>query len=395
MNLHPVILLVFVFAVGCCIGSFLNVVIYRLPREKSLVTPPSSCPSCGRHIQFYDNIPLVSWLVLRAKCRYCKAPISPRYFVIELLTGLVFLGLFILYFVWPVRHIEIEGQMGVAAFFRGGWLIYLIHIILLSSLIAVSAVDLELWLIPIVVCWFATLAAIIGSGIAPFIISRASLTGKYVVYPFPTAGQNTAALAAGAAVGLVISIILVETGLIKASYEGREECENPDNEKPPQEPIFSDRLEICREILFLLPIIICSAVFYWFAKSVIGAWWTKFLAYPAVSGVFGSLWGFFIGCTVVWATRILGTLAFGREAMGLGDVHLMGSAGAVLGAMPVVAAFFIAPFFGLGWVTIQMFSKNVRQIPYGPFLSLGILAVMIFHDRILDIWQLYRVSFGI
>jgi len=60
---------VFTFAFGCCIGSFLNVVIYRLPRDKSLVTPPSACPSCGKHIHFYDNIPLFSWLFLGQKCR--------------------------------------------------------------------------------------------------------------------------------------------------------------------------------------------------------------------------------------------------------------------------------------------------------------------------------------
>lgn len=69
--------LVFLFAFGSCIGSFLNVVIYRLPRDKSIVTPPSSCPSCGRRIPFYDNIPLVSWLVLRARCRFCGAGFRP------------------------------------------------------------------------------------------------------------------------------------------------------------------------------------------------------------------------------------------------------------------------------------------------------------------------------
>ena len=68
--------------------------------------------------------------------------------------------------------------------------------------------------------------------------------------------------------------------------------------------------------------------------------------------------------------------------MGLGDVHLMGAAGAVIGPVFVVVAFFIAPFFGLGWAGFQMFFKKIRQIPYGPFLSLGLLAVMILHDRI-------------
>jgi leader peptidase (prepilin peptidase) / N-methyltransferase len=85
---------------------------------------------------------------------------------------------------------------------------------------------------------------------------------------------------------------------------------------------------------------------------------------------------------VVWGTRVLGTLAFGKEAMGLGDVHLMGAAGAFLGPLMIVVAFFAAPFFGLAWAAVQMISRKTRQIPYGPFLSLGILTVMILHDRL-------------
>ncbi len=86
-------------------------------------------------------------------------------------------------------------------------------------------------------------------------------------------------------------------------------------------------------------------------------------------------------------TRILGTLGFGKEAMGLGDVHLMGAAGAVVGPVMVVIAFFIAPFFGLGWALFQMIFKKIRQIPYGPFLSLAVLTIMILHD-----WILARVN---
>jgi leader peptidase (prepilin peptidase) / N-methyltransferase len=82
------------FALGLCFGSFLNVCIYRLPLGKSVVTPRSACPHCGDLIPLYHNIPVLSWLILRGKCRSCKAPISPRYLVIELLTGLLFLGCF-------------------------------------------------------------------------------------------------------------------------------------------------------------------------------------------------------------------------------------------------------------------------------------------------------------
>jgi leader peptidase (prepilin peptidase)/N-methyltransferase len=85
-------LAVAIFAYGLCFGSFLNVCIYRLPLGRSVVTPRSACPHCGDPIPLYHNLPVVSWLILRGKCRSCQQPISPRYLVIELLTGLLFLG---------------------------------------------------------------------------------------------------------------------------------------------------------------------------------------------------------------------------------------------------------------------------------------------------------------
>jgi len=80
-----------IFALGLAFGSFLNVCIYRLPRGISVVSPRSSCPNCKNTISFYDNVPIVSWLILRGRCRHCQARISPRYLVVELLTGLLFL----------------------------------------------------------------------------------------------------------------------------------------------------------------------------------------------------------------------------------------------------------------------------------------------------------------
>jgi len=80
-----------IFVLGLCFGSFLNVCIYRLPLGISAVTPRSACPKCKHGIALYDNMPVLSWLILRGRCRYCKAKISPRYLIIELLTGLLFL----------------------------------------------------------------------------------------------------------------------------------------------------------------------------------------------------------------------------------------------------------------------------------------------------------------
>ena len=80
------------FALGLIFGSFLNVCIYRLPRGLSVVSPGSACPNCGKGIRPYDNIPVLSWIILGAKCRNCKARITARYATVELITGLAFLG---------------------------------------------------------------------------------------------------------------------------------------------------------------------------------------------------------------------------------------------------------------------------------------------------------------
>src|ERR1700739_4455199 len=79
------------FAGGVAFGSFLNVCIYRLPRGLSIVLPSSRCPSCQEPIKFYDNIPVLSWLILRGRCRNCQASVTPRYLVVEVLTGMIFM----------------------------------------------------------------------------------------------------------------------------------------------------------------------------------------------------------------------------------------------------------------------------------------------------------------
>jgi len=384
------ILAVFVFALGCCIGSFLNVVIYRLPREKSLVSPGSACPHCGKPIRCYDNIPLVSWLLLRAKCRNCKGPISARYFIVELLTGSVFLGMYIVYSHTGLRPVLHDPGL------HGTWLVYVLHIILLSAFIAASGIDLELWIIPLSICWLVTAVGLIGSAVGGYAIAP-QVIAEYGLLPLAT--PRTGAIAVGGLVGLGISGLLLWTGLLKRSYEsataevhdklagakGERSASVPAGEDDPNEPEFNHRLEALREIAFLLPIILCAVV----ASSIlqrpgpVSRWWASFLLYRVPAGLLGSVFGYFVGCGVVWATRILGTLAFGKEAMGLGDVHLMGAAGTVVGPLMVVIAFFIAPFFGLGWALFQMLSKKIRQIPYGPFLSLAVFTVMVFHDWIL------------
>jgi leader peptidase (prepilin peptidase)/N-methyltransferase len=86
----PALEIAFIAVLGAILGSFLNVVIHRLPLSESLASPGSRCPSCGTPIAPYDNVPILSWLLLRGRCRHCGAPISPRYPAVELLTAATF-----------------------------------------------------------------------------------------------------------------------------------------------------------------------------------------------------------------------------------------------------------------------------------------------------------------
>lgn len=115
------------FLYGIIVGSFLNVCIWRLPRDESLVHPGSHCPKCGKALRAWDNIPLLSFLILRCRCRYCKAPITWRYFGVELLTGAYFVATYVV-FHWTVDA--------------------LVYALFGASLIAIFFIDLEHWIIP-------------------------------------------------------------------------------------------------------------------------------------------------------------------------------------------------------------------------------------------------------
>ena len=108
----------------------------------------------------------------------------------------------------------------------------------------------------------------------------------------------------------------------------------------------------------------------------------------------GSLMGYLTGGGVVWAVRILGTLGFGREAMGLGDVHLMGAVGAVLGWVDPIVVFVLAPFFGLSWAFLSMgvsslFRKKRRELPYGPHLAVATLVVLLCRPALIWVQERY------
>lgn len=143
---------IFVFAFGAMVGSFLNVVIHRVPNEESIVFPNSACPKCKNSIKPYDNIPVLSWLVLGGKCRNCKEKISPRYPAVELLTALIFLLVY-----W---------QIGFTAFLP-------VCLIFVASVVALIFIDAENMILPNVITYPLLLFALIVRLIFPLFFGAA------------------------------------------------------------------------------------------------------------------------------------------------------------------------------------------------------------------------------
>lgn len=396
----------FLFALGACVGSFLNVVVWRMPRGESLVSPPSHCPRCNHRLAWYDNVPVLGWIWLRGKCRYCGEPISARYPVVEAVTGLLFVFHYVMFFIVqqgpcpPVTPAYINEWSEVV---QGGrplsiyldWPIFGLYLFLLSCLLAASLIDAELFIIPIEIPWLAAAAGVLVHGF----VDRPSLPGALNVSPLP------AAIAAGGASGLIVSVLLLKFRVIPQSFADggpplevhREQAAGQklgilQGSDPPPEQVFPEytkpqlRAEMRKEMLFLMPPMLGAGLWLLLCWQVepIASIWQRWAGHDWVSGGLGAVLGALVGAFVVWITRILGTLGFGREAMGMGDVHLMFGVGAVIGAGGSTVAFFLAPFFGIVLAVYMLISRRRRELPYGPYLSMATAFVMLFYCPIAD-----------
>lgn len=149
----------FVFVLGAIIGSFLNVCIYRMPRDESIVKPASRCTSCGKPVRFYDNIPILSYIFLLGRCRYCKTSLSLRYPLIELLNA--------------VLYVLILAKVGIAS----PWVL-LTYFVFVSALVVIVFIDIDYQIIPdSITLPGIPLAIILGSTILPDPFARDELLG--------------------------------------------------------------------------------------------------------------------------------------------------------------------------------------------------------------------------
>lgn len=460
---------VFFFALGAVVGSFLNVVVYRLPRGQGLARPASACPACGTPLTWRENIPILGWVFLRGRCRFCRSPISPEYPIVETVVALLFGGLVALWCLDPamLRAIGVDPSAvrpeWAYAGLRRTWPILVLHLWLVGSLVGITLIDAKTYLIPLSIPWLAAgLALVAHPLLAAWYAGHGGLLGHHAWFIWTFEGLGATGLAAGAGLGLVFSIALLRAGILRPSFADYEEWEagaqrdhdraehdsadgpsadarvalpvrlllltgpalalmaagfsiglrfgfpmrgmlggmavgllfgmvlrarlGADASDDASDPAWirypHARREMVREIVFLAPAVALGALGFVLARDagVEPPLWVRALT--------GSMIGLLAGGGVVWAVRIVGSIAFGKEAMGLGDVHLMAAVGATLGWVDPVLAFFIAPFFGIAWTllaAVVSLGKRGRgtALPYGPHLAAATL-VMIYAQPLVE-----------
>jgi leader peptidase (prepilin peptidase)/N-methyltransferase len=133
---------------GLAVGSFLNVVIWRVPRHESVVSPPSHCPGCDVEIAPYDNIPVLSWVILRGRCRRCGVHISARYPLVEAGTGAL----------WALLALRFDDTWALPA-----------YLVLAAGLVALSLIDLDTFLLPNRIVYPLTIVVVLGFGVAAIV----------------------------------------------------------------------------------------------------------------------------------------------------------------------------------------------------------------------------------
>jgi leader peptidase (prepilin peptidase)/N-methyltransferase len=158
----PWLTLAWISLMGGCVGSFLNVVVYRLPAGMSLLRPGSRCPACHHPIRWYDNIPVLGWLRLRGRCRDCQAAIAPRYPLVEA----VVMGLFAQQWLQDVGRVPAGDALGPALF------AFVWHVGLLSVLVCAALIDFDGHRIPVSVLAFGTALALLMACVWPTAVGR-------------------------------------------------------------------------------------------------------------------------------------------------------------------------------------------------------------------------------
>ncbi len=349
------------FSLGCIVGSFLNVCIYRMPLGMSIITPRSHCPHCKYSIPWYLNIPLVTWLALRGRCKNCGAPISVRYFVVELLTGVVFLGCWLAF--GDASH---PFQSLPVAF---------VYAIFLAGLIAATFIDFEHFIIPDEI----TLGGMAVGFAASFFLP--ALQGA------TTLGVGMRRSFIGAIVGAATIYAILRLGKL---LFGRQRVKLPLDAKIvfTETSVHLPDKEIPYEELFYRK----SDVIALRARTLelVDRGYQDVLVRLSPSAL--EIGGEKIDPeTVAYMEAVSAEIILPREAMGLGDVKFMGAIGAFLGWQAVFFSLMLSSMIGAA-AGVTLIAMRRRQwssrMPYGPYIALA-ATIWIFGGK-----NLFHALFG-
>ena len=342
------------FVFGCMVGSFLNVCIHRLPLGQSIVSPPSHCPHCKYSIPWYLNIPLVTWLYLRGKCRNCGAPISIRYFLVELLTAVTFLSCWL-------------------AFGRQSAWLALVYAVFLAGLIAATFIDFEHFIIPDEITIGGMVVGL------RLLLSAAGLHAADRLCP-AALRQSLLGIAVGA--GIIYFILRVGKLLF-----GRQKLTLP-----------ADTRIIFTETAVHLPDeeIPYEDLFYRQSDVITLQARTVELVDRCYKDVRVRLTPASLRIgeeelnpeEVPHLEAVSAEIVLPREAMGLGDVKFMAAIGAFLGWQAVVFSLMLSSMIGsVVGVTLIVLRKREwsSRLPYGPYIALA-AAIWVFGGKRLVQW---------
>lgn len=347
------------FAFGCIVGSFLNVCIHRMPLGQSVISPPSHCPHCNYSIPWFLNIPLVTWLYLRGRCKNCGAPISIRYFLVELLTGLFFLGAWLVF-----GH-------------QSPWLA-LIYALVLAGLIVATFIDFEHFIIPDEITIGGVIAGFICSFLVPSLHGESSLSGA----------MRQSLLGIGVGAGVIYAIVRLGKLLfgrhrVSLPAETRivfteTALQLPDKEIPYEDLFYreSDAITLRARTVELVDRCYSDVVVRLSPATLkIGEEQLDPEQVPHLEAVSAEI-------------------VLPREAMGLGDVKFMAAIGAFLGWQAVFFSLIVSSFIGsLVGITLVVLRKRAlsSRLPYGPYIAIA-AAIWIFAGHDLVQWYKHLIA---
>jgi leader peptidase (prepilin peptidase)/N-methyltransferase len=332
------------FAFGCIIGSFLNVCIHRMPLGMSIVTPKSHCPHCKYSIPWYLNIPLVTWLALRGRCKNCGAPISVRYFVVELLTGMAFLSCWLAF--------------GDAGNPLPSLPVAFVYAVFLAGLIVATFIDFEHFISPDEITIGGMAAGFAASFFLPVLQGATALN----------VGMRRSFIGAIAGAAAIYAILRLGKLLF-----GRQRVKLPADTKIVfgENSVHLSDKEIPYEELFYRK----SDVIVLHARTVelVDRGYQDVLVRlsPSALEIGGEKMN---PDDVPCMEAVSAEIILPREAMGLGDVKFMGAIGAFLGWQAVIFSLMLSSMIGAAaGVTLIVMRRREwsSRMPYGPYIALA------------------------